>query len=115
VKAAYDILQAAGCRYTKPEIISCPTCGRLQYDLVSVVKEIESRVKNIKVPIKIAVLGCVVNGPGEAAGADIGLAGGVKTGILFSKGKELRRVKQENMVAELMREIDKLVKRKKTC
>ncbi|MFH1760196.1 MAG: flavodoxin-dependent (E)-4-hydroxy-3-methylbut-2-enyl-diphosphate synthase [bacterium] len=108
IKAAFDILKASGRRITTPEIISCPTCGRVQIDLEATVKSIEKQIKGKKLPIKVAVLGCVVNGPGEASEADVGIAGGNGMGIIFRKGREVARVPEKKMVEALVNEINKL-------
>ncbi len=108
IYAAKDILKAVGLRVETPQIVSCPTCGRTKIDLVGLAKEVEGSVKNIKKPIKIAVMGCVVNGPGEAKEADIGIAGGDGCAVLFKKGEILRKVPESDIVRELLREIDKL-------
>ena len=108
VTAAKKILQAAGIRRTEPDLIACPTCGRTQYDMLPIAREVERRLKDCHKPITVAVMGCVVNGPGEAAAADVGIAGGRGEGLLFAKGKILRKVPQEQMVDELFREIEKL-------
>lgn len=106
VRIAKDILQAAGLRREGVEIISCPTCGRTNIDLFSLVTEVEERVKGIKTPLTVAIMGCAVNGPGEARNADLGIAGGVNDGLIFSKGEILRKVPQEYLVDELMKEIE---------
>lgn len=108
VTAAKMILQAAGIRRTEPDLIACPTCGRTQYDMLPIAREVERRLKDCHKPITVAVMGCVVNGPGEAAAADVGIAGGRGEGLLFAKGKILRKVPQEQLVDELFREIEKL-------
>jgi (E)-4-hydroxy-3-methylbut-2-enyl-diphosphate synthase len=108
VEAAYDILKAAGVRIETPEIISCPTCGRMRTDMDKVAHEAARLLKNRKLPIRVAVMGCVVNGPGEAREADIGLAAGEGYGMLFRKGEALRRVPVERMIPELMKEIERL-------
>ncbi len=108
VTAAKRILQAAGIRRTEPDLIACPTCGRTQYDMLPIAREVERRLKDCHKPITVAVMGCVVNGPGEAAAADVGIAGGRGEGLLFAKGKILRMVPQEQLVDELFREIEKL-------
>lgn len=107
VAAAKDILKAVG-RGNGVEIVSCPTCGRTRIDLVSAAKQIEEATRNIEKNIKIAVMGCVVNGPGEAAGADIGIAGGDKCAVLFKKGEIIRKIREEDIVSELLMEIEKL-------
>ena len=108
VIAAKRILQAAGIRRSGPDLISCPTCGRTKYDMIPIVREVERRLKDCAKPITVAVMGCVVNGPGEASGADVGIAGGKGEGLLFAKGKILRKVPQEQLVDALFQEIDKL-------
>ena len=107
VKAGIDILRALGLR-KGPELISCPTCGRTRIDLIRIAGEVEERLRSCTKPIKVAVMGCVVNGPGEAREADIGLAGGRGEGPLFRKGEILRKVPEEELVDELMKEIEKL-------
>ena len=86
--------------------VACPTCGRTKIDLVSLANQVENAVRDIKKPIKIAVMGCVVNGPGEAKEADIGIAGGDGCAVLFKKGEILRKVSEENVLKELLEEID---------
>ncbi|MEK6527728.1 MAG: flavodoxin-dependent (E)-4-hydroxy-3-methylbut-2-enyl-diphosphate synthase, partial [Nitrospirota bacterium] len=108
VKVAYEILKCLHLRQISPEIISCPTCGRCQLDIRGIVDKVETGLLNIKKPLKIAVMGCVVNGPGEAREADIGIAGGKGIGILFKHGKVVRKVKENELVSALMREIKKL-------
>lgn len=88
-----------------PTLVSCPTCGRIQYDLIPIAKEIEDFLNTINANITVAIMGCAVNGPGEAKHADIGIAGGVNEGLLIKKGKIIRKVKQEHIVAELKKEI----------
>lgn len=108
VFAAFDILKALGLKKDCPYLISCPTCGRTKIDLVSLAKQVEERLKNCKKPIKVAVMGCVVNGPGEAKEADIGIAGGDGNGLIFKKGQILRKVDEKDLLDELMKEIEKL-------
>lgn len=108
VYAAYDIQKVLGLRRTNAEIISCPTCGRTQIDLIPIANEVEKRVRNLKKPLKIAVMGCAVNGPGEAREADIGIAGGRGEGLIFRKGEIIRKVPEDKIVDELMYEIKKL-------
>ncbi len=105
IKVAKILLKELGLVKNVPTLISCPTCGRIQYNLIPVAKEIESFLYGIEADITVAIMGCAVNGPGEAKHADIGIAGGVKEGILIKKGKIIRKVKQENMVSELKKEI----------
>ncbi|OHB75612.1 MAG: hypothetical protein A2Z34_00930 [Planctomycetes bacterium RBG_16_59_8] len=105
VHAAFEILKATGRRVTSPEIIACPECGRIQIDLEKIVREVQERIKGVKKPVKISLLGCAVNGPGEAAEADFGLAGGKGEGLIYKKGKILRKVKESEMVDALVAEI----------
>ena len=107
VAAAYDILKCLGLR-KGPQIVSCPTCGRTRIDLVKTAQEVEAALKDVDKDIKVAVMGCVVNGPGEAREADIGIAGGDGCAILFRKGEVLRKVSEKDIVAELLAEIEKL-------
>lgn len=108
VFAAFDILKSLGLKNDSPYLISCPTCGRTRIDLVSLAKQVEDRLQGCKKPIKVAVMGCVVNGPGEAKEADIGIAGGDGNGLIFKKGQILRKVPEEDLLEELMKEIEKL-------
>ncbi|MFH1510268.1 MAG: flavodoxin-dependent (E)-4-hydroxy-3-methylbut-2-enyl-diphosphate synthase [Candidatus Woesearchaeota archaeon] len=105
VEVGYSILQFLGLRRTRREIISCPTCSRTKVDLIAITKEIEKKTENIRSPIRIAVMGCVVNGPGEARNADIGIACGNKMGVIFRNGKIIRSVSEDKIVEELMKEI----------
>lgn len=109
VRVAKEILKTLGLRKFGPEIISCPTCGRTEIDLVKLVKQVEEKTVHIKKPLKIAVMGCVVNGPGEAREADVGVAGGKKLGVIFRKGKIVKTVKENEIVRALMEEIRKLL------
>ena len=106
VDIAYRILRTLNIRRVGPDIISCPTCGRCEIDLFKLVEEVEKRLAGMKEYLKIALMGCVVNGPGEAAEADIGIAGGRGFGMLFKKGEVIRKVKEENLVDVLMDEIE---------
>lgn len=108
VVAAKRILQAIGLRRSGPDLIACPTCGRTKYDMLSIAREVEHRLEGCTKPITVAVMGCVVNGPGEASAADVGIAGGDGEGLLFAKGKILRKLPQDKLVDALMEEIDKL-------
>ena len=105
VRIAKDILQAIGLRREGVEIVSCPTCGRTDIDLFSLVEQVEQRAKSIKMPLTIAIMGCAVNGPGEARHADFGIAGGTGEGLIFAKGEIIRKVPQALLVEELMKEI----------
>ena len=108
VFAAMDILKAIGLKNDSPYLIACPTCGRTRIDLVGLAKQVEEKLRDVHKPIKVAVMGCVVNGPGEAREADIGIAGGDGEGLLFKKGQILRKVLENQLLTELMKEIDKL-------
>lgn len=110
VRAGYEILRALDIRHRGPEIISCPTCGRCNIDLFSIVEEIESALSQMTTPIKIAVMGCVVNGPGEAREADIGVAGGDGTGILFRRGKVVKKFPQDQLAQVLLQEVERFEK-----
>lgn len=101
VYAAKKILKAAGLRKDGPEMISCPTCGRTSIDLIGLANQVEDRLKTIRKPITVAVMGCVVNGPGEASSADVGLAGGKGEGVLFRKGEIVKKVPEDQLVDEL--------------
>ena len=108
VKVANEILKSLGMREYGPTLISCPTCGRTSIDLAGIAEEVEKRLENVKKPISVAVMGCVVNGPGEAKGADVGIAGGNGEGLVFRKGEIIRKVKETELVEELFKEIDKI-------
>ena len=108
VKVAYEILKALHLRQRGPEIISCPTCGRCEVNIRGIVEKVETALTHIKKPLKIAVMGCVVNGPGEAREADVGIAGGRGIGILFKHGKVVRKVKERELLNTLIKEIKKL-------
>ena len=109
VYAGYDILRAAGYAVAGPEIISCPTCGRTQYPMIEIANEVEARLRDegFKKPLKIAIMGCVVNGPGEASDADIGIAGGKDEALLFIRGEKIRMLKGD-IVGQLLEEIHKM-------
>ena len=108
VYAARDILKAAGIRKDGPELVSCPTCGRTRIDLISLAGQVEERLKAVDKPITVAVMGCVVNGPGEASAADCGIAGGQGEGLLFKKGQIIKKVPQDQLVDELFALIETL-------
>lgn len=108
VKVARELLKVFGLSSNAATLISCPTCGRIEIDLITIANEVEEYISNIKAPLKVAVLGCAVNGPGEAREADIGIAGARGEGLLFMHGKTVRKVPEETMVEELKIEIDKL-------
>ncbi len=112
VKVAWEILKALKLRERGPVLIACPTCGRLQFDMDSVVAEIEQRLEAYADPVEVAVLGCAVNGIGEASHADFGITGAKNEGLIFSRGKALRKVPQDRLVEELFVEIDKYTQRK---
>ena len=111
VKVAWEILKALGLRERGPVLIACPTCGRLQFDMDTVVAEIESRLEQYTEPIEVAVLGCAVNGIGEASHADFGITGAKNEGLIFAHGKPLRKVPQAELVDALFEEIDKSLDR----
>jgi len=113
VKVAWEILKALGLRERGPVLIACPTCGRLQFDMDSVVAEIERRLESYEEPVEVAVLGCAVNGIGEASHADFGIAGAKNEGLIFAGGKPLRKVPQAKLVDTLFEEIDKSLDRGK--
>lgn len=109
IHVAWDILKCLEIRRRGPELISCPTCARTQIDVVRIAREVEKRVRNIPYPLKLAIMGCVVNGPGEAKEADLGIAGGKGKGVIFKKGKKLTIVDEENLLDSFMDEVEKLV------
>ena len=108
IRACWTLLAALDLRRRAPELISCPTCGRCQVDLIGLAKQVEERIATLRKPLKVAVMGCVVNGPGEAADADIGVACGDGVGIVFSQGKTVRKVDEADIVDALMEEIGRL-------
>ena len=110
VRVGYAILRALNIRKRGVEIISCPTCGRCEVDLTRLVERVERRVEKISAPLTVAIMGCVVNGPGEAKEADIGIAGGKGVGVLFKKGKVVSKLKEKDFVPVLLREIQELAK-----
>jgi len=110
VRVGFEILKALGIRQRGPDIISCPTCGRCNIDLFDIVERIEKALMTVSSPIKIAVMGCVVNGPGEAREADIGIAGGDGNGILFRKGKVVKKFPQDKLVDVLLAEVERYEK-----
>jgi (E)-4-hydroxy-3-methylbut-2-enyl-diphosphate synthase len=107
IAAAFDILQATQRRVRKPELIACPTCGRLDIDLEAIIAEMERRLAGRKTPVKVSILGCVVNGPGEAREADLGIAAGKGKGVIFKRGEIIRHVQEHEMVDALIEEIDR--------
>jgi (E)-4-hydroxy-3-methylbut-2-enyl-diphosphate synthase len=108
VRVGYEILKALGLRRRGVELISCPTCGRTRIDLIRIAGEVEDRLQSLDRPLKVAVMGCVVNGPGEAREADVGIAGGKGTGLIFRKGEIVRKVPEDRLVDELLKEIETL-------
>ena len=108
VKAGIEILKSLGLKKGGIEFISCPTCGRTQIDLIKIAEEVEAALEGVKKPIKVAIMGCAVNGPGEAREADIGIAGGKGEALLFKKGEIIRKIPQERVVEELLAEISKM-------
>ena len=108
VRAGIDLLRAAGLRQDGPRIVSCPTCGRTRIDLIGLAGRVEEALQDCKKPITVAVMGCVVNGPGEAREADVGIAGGDGCGLVFRKGEKPRKVPEEKLLEELLKEIETL-------
>lgn len=108
VWAAYEILRILGLRERGIELVSCPTCGRCEVDLIGIAEEVDRQIRFMDKPLKLAVMGCVVNGPGEAREADLGVAGGRGFGLLFKKGEIIKKVPEKDLVAELLKEIQKL-------
>ena len=109
IKVVKEILKMTN-NYNSPTIISCPTCGRTDYNMLQIIEELEPLISQINKPLKVAIMGCVVNGPGEAKDADIGIAGGKNQVVLFKKGQIIKNIKEENIVEEFMNEIDFLLK-----
>ena len=108
IRAAKEILKSLGLRQFGVTFVSCPTCGRTEIDLISIANEVEEKCRSIQKNIKVAVMGCVVNGPGEAREADLGIAGGKGVGLVFKKGEIVRKVSEDKLVAALMEEIDRI-------
>jgi (E)-4-hydroxy-3-methylbut-2-enyl-diphosphate synthase len=113
VRVGYEILRALNIRHRGPELISCPTCGRCQVNLFNLADEVEHHIQAIETPLKIAVMGCVVNGPGEAKEADIGVAGGKGVGIIFKKGKLYKKVAENELLDVFLAELDRMAEEKK--
>lgn len=109
MKACWAILRALELRKRGAELISCPTCGRTEIDLIKLAEKVEKAIAHIEKPIKVAVMGCVVNGPGEAREADVGVAGGKKMGAIFVKGKVIKSVKEKDILPSLLEEINKII------
>ena len=114
VKVANEILKSLGLREYGPTLVACPTCGRTSIDLPSIADKVEQKLADIDIPIEVAVMGCVVNGPGEARSADVGIAGGKGEGLVFRKGEIVRKVPESNLVDELFKEIDAIVAERKS-
>ncbi len=114
VDAAWALLRACGVRQRGVEIISCPTCGRAEVDIISMVQELWPQLRAVEKPMKVAVMGCVVNGPGEAREADIGIAGGRGQGVLFKKGKVVAKLAEQRLVAELLRAVEEHINTEQT-
>lgn len=112
IKVAKEILKDCKLFHKSPTLVACPTCGRTQIDLIPMAKQVEEFLQTIESDITVAVMGCAVNGPGEARGADIGIAGGIKEGLLFKKGEVVRKIPQEHIVEELKKEILEMVNNK---
>ncbi|GBF32668.1 1-hydroxy-2-methyl-2-(E)-butenyl 4-diphosphate synthase [Desulfocucumis palustris] len=110
VGVGYEILKSLGLRRRGVELISCPTCGRTGIDIISIAERVEELLSGVEEPLKVAVMGCVVNGPGEAGHADVGIAGGKGEGLLFRKGQVIRKVPENKLVEELVREVEKIIK-----
>jgi (E)-4-hydroxy-3-methylbut-2-enyl-diphosphate synthase len=106
IQAAKEILKNLGLKEKVPNLISCPTCGRIQYDMIDIAKKVEKYLLQINKTINVAIMGCAVNGPGEAKHADIGVAGGKGEAILFRKGKIIKKIKESEVYDELIKEID---------
>ena len=113
VKVANEILKSLGLKEYGPTLVACPTCGRTSIDLPAIAEQVEKKLEGIKDPIDVAVMGCVVNGPGEARGADVGIAGGNGEGLIFRKGEIIRKVPEDKLVEELFKEIDAILEERK--
>jgi (E)-4-hydroxy-3-methylbut-2-enyl-diphosphate synthase len=109
VFVAYEILKSLGLRQRGPTLVSCPSCGRAEVDIIALAEEVSKRLEKLSKPVKVAVMGCVVNGPGEAKDADVGIACGKGKGAIFRKGKVVDTVSEEALLEALMTEIDKLL------
>ena len=113
IKVAYEILRSLELRNRGPEIISCPTCGRCEIDLFSLVEKVEAALSGLRASPKVAIMGCVVNGPGEAREADVGIAGAREQGILFKKGKVVKKIPENELADVLIAEVMDLVEKGK--
>jgi (E)-4-hydroxy-3-methylbut-2-enyl-diphosphate synthase len=111
VFVAYEILKSLGLRQRGPTLVSCPSCGRAEVDIIALAESVNQSLASIAEPIKVAVMGCVVNGPGEAKDADVGIAGGKGTGAVFRKGKVVGTISEDRFVAAIMAEVDSLIKK----
>ena len=112
IKVAREILKNFGLISNMPTLVSCPTCGRLEYDMITLAKQVEAHLESVKADVTVAVMGCAVNGPGEARAADIGIAGGRGTGVLFRSGEVVRKVAEDEMFSALVAEIEEFIKEK---
>ena len=106
-------MKSLGLKEYGPTLVDCPTCGRTSIDLPAIAAQVEEKLKDIEEPIEVAVMGCVVNGPGEARGADVGIAGGNGEGLIFRKGEIVRKVPEADLVNELFQEIDQILEERK--
>ena len=113
VRVANEILKSLGLKEYGPTLVACPTCGRTSIDLPAIAAQVEEKLRGIEEPIEVAVMGCVVNGPGEALGADVGIAGGNREGLVFRKGEIIRKVPEADLVPELFKEIDAILEERK--
>ena len=113
VRVANEILKSLGLKEYGPTLVACPTCGRTSIDLPAIAAQVEEKLRDIEEPIEVAVMGCVVNGPGEARGADVGIAGGNGEGLIFRKGEIVRKVPEADLVNELFQEIDQILEERK--
>lgn len=113
VRVANEILKSLGLKEYGPTLVACPTCGRTSIDLPAIAAQVEEKLRDIEEPIEVAVMGCVVNGPGEARGADVGIAGGNGEGLIFRKGEIVRKVPEQDLVSELFQEIDQILEERK--
>jgi len=110
VYVAYEILRNLGLRTLHPDIIACPMCGRCEIDLMKLYREVENWAKNVKADLRLAVMGCIVNGPGEAKHADLGITGGKGVGIIFREGKIIKKVPEDQLLNEFFKEIETFLK-----
>ena len=112
IKAGFEILKALGLRMKGPILVACPSCGRAEVDIVALAEEVERRLQQYSVPVKVAVMGCAVNGPGEARMADLGVAAGRGMGLIFKKGKIVASLPEERLLEGLMKEVETVVREK---